>query len=360
MKIAKAMFWLAGLALILGGMYWLAVEHKGSSADAGDEDQEAPVPVEVAKIEKKTLAEPRVAYGSVVAQPARVQTISAAFESMVRRVLVAPGQSIKKGDALAEIEPSAVAQLTLRQAMNAAEAAERDLEQTRSRFAMKLATNQDLGTSEKEANDAQLQLQSLQQTGLGMSDTIRAPMDGIVAKVDVQNGELAPSGTALVETVAADDIEVKLGVQEGDLGSLKEGSPVEIESEQSGTPATGAVRLVTHRIDTDTRLIDVYVSLPQGSGLLLDDYVKGTFKRVADGALVVPTAAVESDEDGYCVFTVADGIAARHGVEPGLEADDQVAITGSGLAEGETVATTGSHELSDGDKVEEAGKDAEK
>jgi multidrug efflux pump subunit AcrA (membrane-fusion protein) len=98
--------------------------------------------------------------------------------------------------------------------------------------------------------------------------------------------------------------------------------------------------------------VDVYVSLPQGSGLLLDSYVKGMFNRVAHDALVVPGAAVEADESGYCVFTVENGKAVRHGVEPGLAADGEIEISGTGLSEGTTVVTTGGRELSEGDAVE--------
>jgi membrane fusion protein (multidrug efflux system) len=360
MKLAKALFWLGLLAVIAGGVYWLAHTRKAGGEDAGDEDQEAPVTVETAKIERKTLAEPETAYGSVVAQPARVRVVSAAFETRVLHVLVAPGQVVRKQDPLVEMEPSSAAQLELRQAMNSAEAAKRDLEQTRSRFDLKLATNQDLGAAEKAANDANLQLASLQQAGLGTASTIPADMDGIVAKVDVQNGQIVPPGGALVETIAADDIEAKLGVEQEDLPVLKEGTKVVITPVQGENLVTGTVRLVTHSTNTDTRLVDVYVSLPPGSGLLLNSYVKGTFNRVAEGALVAPGAAVASDEDGYCVYTVEDRKAVRRAVEPGLEAGDEIELTGTGLLEGQTVVTTGSHELKDGDEVETAVENKDK
>jgi RND family efflux transporter MFP subunit len=355
MKFPKALIWLALLALVGGGIYWLAQIHRGENADAGEEKEE-PATVGVAKIVRKTLAEPVVAYGSVIAQPARVQVVAAAFETCVRHVLVAPGQAVKRGDALMEIDPSAAALLQLRQAMNAADATRRDLEQTKNRFGMKLATNQDLGAAEKAANDAALQLASLQKSGLGTSNRILAEMDGIVAKVDVQNGQIVASGGALAETVAADDIEAKLGVEPEDLAALKEGSTVEIAPVQGGATVKGYVLLITHRTDADTRLVDVYVALPPGSGLLLDSYVRGIFERLAEGALVAPRAAVESDSDGYCVYTVENNKVVRRSVELGLEGGGEMEITGSGLNEGQTVVTTGGRELSDGDEVQPAGE----
>ena len=299
------------------------------------------------------------AYGSVIAQPARVQVIAAAFETRVKHVLVAPGQAVRKGDPLVEIEPSAAARLQMRQAVNAANATKRDLDQTRSRFNLKLATNQDLGAAEKVANDAELQLASLQQAGLGTDDRMRAELNGIVAKVDVQNGQIVPSGGAQVETVAADDIVARLGVEPEDLSILKEGTAVEIIPVQGGKAVHGTVALVTHRTNTDTRLTDVYVALPQGSGLLLDSYVKGEFNRIATDVLVVPSTAVQSDESGYCVFTIEGKKAVRRGVTPGCGSQSELEVSGTELREGQTVVTVGSHELQDGDEVAPRGEAGE-
>jgi len=349
MSKGKITFWIAVIAIVAAGYFLFS--RKGGSDAGADADQEAPVPVEVAKIERKTIAEPVTAYGSVVAQPARLQVVSAAFETRVRHILVAPGQVVQKGEPLVEVDPSAAAELQLRQAVNASDAANRDLQQTQSRFNMKLATNQDLGASQKAANDAQLQLQSLRQAGLGTDHLLRAAENGIVAKVDAQAGQIVPVGGALVETVAADDIEVKLGVEPEDLSLLKAGTPVEIAPVQDGPPVGGAVRLVTRQTDPETRLVDVYISLPQGSGLLLDSYVKGSFNRVAEGALVAPADAVQAEEDGFSIFTVNDGKAVRQNVTPGLQAGESIEVTGTAVREGEAVVTTGAHEMDDGEAV---------
>jgi RND family efflux transporter MFP subunit len=349
MKIGKIIPWILLVAVLAAG-YFLITRKAGTEAPA-EADKEAPAPVEVAKIERKTISEPVTVYGSVVAQPARLQVVAAAFETQVRHILVAPGQVVNKGDPLVEVEPSSAAELQLRQAMNAADAAKRDLEQTQSRFNMKLATNEDLGTSQKAANDAQLQLDSLRQAGVATDNLLRAGADGIVAKVDAQDGQIVPVGGALLETVSANAIEVKLGVEPEDLSLLKPGVPVEIEPVQGGASVQGAVRLVTLRMDTDTRLVDVYVSLPQQSGLLLDSYVKGAFDRVAENTLVAPAVSLEEGEDGFSVFTVTDNKAVRQSVVPGLESGDSVQVTGTGLHEGDTVVTTGAHELDDGDAV---------
>ena len=123
--------------------------------------------VQVAKVQRKVISEKAIVYGSVVAQPGKTHSVSVAFETRVRHILVAPGQFVQENDPLTEIEPSPAAQLQMQQAKNASEAAQKELNQTQERFKLKLATNQDLSAAEKTARDAEAQLTSLQRAGAG-------------------------------------------------------------------------------------------------------------------------------------------------------------------------------------------------
>src|SRR5438552_10753521 len=93
--------------------------------------------VQVAKVQRKTIAEKVTVYGSVVAQPGKTHSVSVAFETRVRHILVAPGQFVQENDPLTEIEPSPAAQLQFQQAKNAEEAARKELKQTQERFNLK-------------------------------------------------------------------------------------------------------------------------------------------------------------------------------------------------------------------------------
>src|SRR5207247_2482924 len=92
------------------------------SAQTAIEQQktESVAQVQVAKLERKTITEKVIAYGSVVAQPGKTHSISIAFETRVRHVLVSPGQFVHENDPLIEIELSPGAQVQFQQAKNAA------------------------------------------------------------------------------------------------------------------------------------------------------------------------------------------------------------------------------------------------
>src|SRR5260370_2277678 len=273
--------------LIVGGIMWTA-QRLGIGKEEKKTGQVAQV--QVAKVERKTITEKVIVYGSVVAQPGKTHSVSIAFEIRVRHILVAPGQFVQQNDPLIEIELSPGAQVQFQQAKNAAEAARKEFKQTQERFNLKLATNQDLSAAEKTARDAEAQLTALQRAGAGGDNRIHADMSGVIAKVDAQDGQIVPPGGPLVEIVAENEIEVKLGVEAEDLSAAQEGAPIKIVALNYPTAANvdGTIRLVKRRIDPTTRLVDVYVALPEGTKLLLVGFLRGERPLPLHNALLVP------------------------------------------------------------------------
>jgi membrane fusion protein, multidrug efflux system len=352
MKRKRTIIVAIALLIIIAVLVWIAQrfgvgkEKKGAGPIAQ---------VQVAKVERKTITEKVIVYGSVVAQPGKTHSVSVAFETRVRHILVAPGQFVKENDPLIEIELSPAAQVQFQQAKNAAEAARKELGQTQERFNLKLATNQDLSAAEKTARDAEAQLNALQRAGAGGDNRIHSDMSGVIAKVDAQDGQIVPPGGPLVEIVAENEIEVKLGVEAEDLSAAEEGAPITIVPVNDPTAAKveGSIRLVTRRIDPTTRLVDVYVALPPGTKLLLDQYVRGEIQRTEKDALVVPRSAVLPNESReFELFTVTNNRATKHTVKIGAENPKEIQVITDDLHEGEPVVTVGNYELEDGMAVE--------
>jgi multidrug efflux pump subunit AcrA (membrane-fusion protein) len=115
----------------------------------------------------------------------------------------------------------------------------------------------------------------------------------------------------------------------------------------------GTIRLVTRRIDPATRLVDVYVTLPAGTKLFLDGYVRGEIQRIEKNALAVPRSAVLPNESReFEIFTVANNHAIRHTVKIGAENPNEIEVIANDLHEGDPVVTLGNYELEDGMAVE--------
>jgi len=351
MKKKRLIIGAIAVILIAVGLVWLA-QRFGIGMQ---EKKTGAVPeVQVAKAERKTITEKVIVYGSVVAQPGKTHSVAIAFETRVRHILVAPGQFVRENDPLVEIELSPGAQVQFQQAKNAAEAARKELKQTQERFNLKLATNQDLSAAEKTARDAEAQLTGLQRAGAGGDNRIHSDMSGVIAKVDAQDGQIVPPGGPLVEIVAETEIEVKLGVEAEDLSAAPEGAPIEIIpiNDPTASNVKGSIRLVTRRIDATTRLVDVYVALPEGTKLLLDQYVRGEIERTEKNALVVPRPAVLPNESReFEVFTVTNNRAVKRTVKIGAENPKEMQVLAGDLHEGDPVVTVGNYELEDGMSV---------
>jgi RND family efflux transporter MFP subunit len=353
--------WSAWIILVVaiaaaGGMgYWLGHRSAASGkdeAEAGAETKVEPTAtVTVAPLRRATISTDIIAYGTVVVPASEISVVSVPFESRVTKMLVAPGETVTAGQPLVEVEGSAATLLSVEEARNTQAAAERDLEAVKQRYEQKLATNADLYTAENNLRTAQGRLKSLQQGGAGGPAQLKAEAAGIVSKVDVQIGQVVPIGNPLVEVAAQNRIEVHLGVEPEDAELLKAGQAVKLQpiDDADAKPITGKVRLIGQRVDPATRLVDVLVSLPPNTAMLLESFVVGTITRTSAGAMMVPrSAALPNEEGGYELFTVKDGKAVKHVIHIGVENDQDVQVIGEDLKEGDAVVTTGNLELEDG------------
>jgi RND family efflux transporter MFP subunit len=316
-----------------------------------DSDDVEPVPtVQTATIQSGHVDRIITAYGSVTAQNADVSVLSVAFEARVKKVLVIPGQRVGLQTPVIDLEASPDTQLQLLQARSAAEAAQTDLAQTRQRFNDHLATNADLLQSQQVLQQAQLKLDSLEKEGAAGDLELKSA--GVVSKVDVQQGQVVPAGTPLVEISSGLAQQICLGVEPADAVAIHIDDLVTLQPVgNDGGNIQGRVQMIAQRIDPQTRLIDVMVSLPPNTSLPLDVYMKGEIDLPTTGGLVVPRSAVLPDDQGYSIFTVDGQKAVEHHVTIAGQDDQSAQITGDGLSAGESVVITGNMELEDGMSV---------
>jgi membrane fusion protein (multidrug efflux system) len=352
MKVAWNIFVI--LVLIAGAGtvgYFIGHRTAAPTTDSSADDQVEPTPdVKTVPIRQGRVDRKIIAYGVVAPQAGGETVLSVAFESRVKKILVTVGQRIDAGTPVIELEPSSDTQLQILQAKSTLASATQDLEQTRRRFTDHLATNQDLLQSTQNLQLAQLKLDSLQKEGADGSVQLKAA--GLVAKIDVQEGQVVPAGGALIEIAAGGHLQVRLGVEPSDAGNLHKGDAVSLELVHSDAPAVnGKVELIAQRVNPDTRLTDVFVSIPSDSALPLDAYIRGRLTIAGTDGLVVPHAAVLPDDDGFSLFTVDQDKATEHKVSIAAEDDDSTEISGEGLAAGQSVVVVGNMELENGMSV---------
>jgi RND family efflux transporter MFP subunit len=353
---------LAALSVTLTGGYWwwfrseklqrgqVASDATAAAPDVHETTDGVSVTVRVTPIQEKSIAEDMIAYGTVIPAPGATQAVSVPFESQVRRVFVSNGQRVAAGESLMDIDLSPDTQLQWQEARNTAETAKQNLYYLQQRFALKLATNDQLLQARQSAEEARLRLDSLARRGVNDKRALRADTAGLINKVVVQEGAIVPAGSPLLELVEQDRVEVRLGVEPEDLSRLLPGQMVTLSRVHRPTTRdiSGQIRKITRTVNPTTRLVDIFVTAPSTSDLLLDEYVVGRFTIAATHGLVVPRTAVLPEDAQHVLFIVQGGRARKRTVQVGVENAEEMEVSGAEVHAGDLVAILGNYELQDG------------
>jgi membrane fusion protein, multidrug efflux system len=187
----------------------------------------------------------------------------------------------------------------------------------------------------------------------GADGPLTLKASGLVIKTDVQEGQVVPAGTPLVEVAGSGKVQVRLGLDPVDAARVHVEDRVSLPDVGSGS-VEGKVQMVAQRINPDTRLVDVFVTLPPDAAMPLDAYVRAELTIAGTDGLVVPRSAVLPDDEGYSLFTVDQGKAVEHKVTIVSQDDQSAQVSGEGLSAGQMAVVLGNMELEDGMTVQTA------
>ncbi|MGZ6971259.1 MAG: efflux RND transporter periplasmic adaptor subunit [Thermoanaerobaculia bacterium] len=305
-----------------------------------------------------------------------------AFSTVAIRALVAgelvkihfrQGQEVRKGDLLFTIDPRPL-QAALDQAVGTLAKDKATLANARA-LAARYKKLFEEGIASKEDWD-QYRTSADTSAGLVAADeavienakvqlsyaTIRSPISGMTGNLLVYEGNLVKANdtTPLVTITQATPIYVTFAVPEGELGKVnraRAAGPVRVEAalpSDEAHPVAGVLSFVDNAVDSTTGTIRLKATFDNPDRRLWPgQFVKVTVTTGVDAnALVVPSQAVQTGQDGPYVYVVKDDLTVEpRPVKPGPTAEGVVVIA-KGLSAGERVVTDGQLRLSPGAKVE--------
>jgi len=312
--------------------------------------------VSTVPVTEQAVSETLTTFGVLDPDPDEVLSLSLPHAGLINRVWVRLGQRVKSGDKLLEVVTAPDARMQYLQARSAVDYARRDLQHQERLLADQLATRAQVDAARKNLRDAQATLDAFQQRGMDVAaETLRAPRDGIITRLDVSQGQRVQADSAAMLIAAEQRLIARLGVEPEDLGSVRAGAPVTVQSVfVPGVRVESQVREIHAMIDPGTHLVEVLVPIPEQhvDQLVLGSRVQGRIQLSSDRALVVPRSAVLGRGAESHVFVVTHGKAKRVAVQTGAETADGIAVRGE-LAAGDQVVVSGNYELSDGMAVRE-------
>jgi RND family efflux transporter MFP subunit len=174
---------------------------------------------------------------------------------------------------------------------------------------------------------------------------VRAPLTGTVLESGVVAGDAAELGTSLFRLADPSTLWACLHILEKDVGALKTGTEAVLRPvAYPGQEFRGQLVLIGDVFDSATRTVEGRVEVPNADGRLKAGmYVEASVAAGGERrALIVPEAAVQSDEGRSVVFVrTGERTFARRPIETGEKFGGAVEVL-SGLAEGEEFVTSGS------------------
>jgi cobalt-zinc-cadmium efflux system membrane fusion protein len=292
-------------------------------------------------------------------------SVMAPISGPVTRLLVSPGDQVKKGQALAAVASPdfATAVSTYRKALTTAQTTRRIADVDKDLIAHDGVARREAEQAQTDATNAEADrdaaLQGLValnvdpqtikdvQAGHPLSRIegfIRSPIAGTVVEKLITPGELLQAGTTAAFTVAdLSRVWVMAQIFESDLGQVHVGDGAKV---MTGTAAnfSGTVTAITPEIDATTHSMQARVQVDNPARFLKKQmYVRVQIqaRQQSDGVLVPVSAILRDDENLPFVYVEAqDGSFARRSVTLGSRLGDSYVIP-SGLHDRDRIVMDG-------------------
>lgn len=207
----------------------------------------------------------------------------------------------------------------------------------------------DLGVAEANrdlaANQVDLAAATMEKiTTLLTYTQIVAPFDGVVAKRQVNRGDLVQAATStrttpLFKVQRIDTIRVYCDVPENEVSHVRVGDRANVKVfGLNGEPLVGTITRFAYRLDPETRNMRTEIDLPNTDERLYPGMYAQVFLELdrRNDVLAVPVTAIGSDAQGTFAFTVQDNRIERKAVKVGIRDNGRAEVI-EGLSENAAV-----------------------
>ena len=365
----------------------------GGTPDAPRVEAGPAVRVEVATARTSDRADVLAAGGTLHGQ--RSAVVASRLMSTVIAVHVAPGDRVRAGQSLVQLDDAAMA-ADARSAAAGSAGAARGVERARAEAAAataaaslarsthariqtlhgrRSATPQELdeavgalaaaearvtaaaaAVAEAEAGIARAEAGGEAATAVAAYARLVAPFDGVVTEKMVEPGDLVAPGSPLVRIEDTRGFEFDLRVDDSRSSWARIGStvPVIIDGDEGTVTREGRITEVGRAASVDGRAVAVTVRVLSADGLRSGMFGRVMLPGTTRAAIAVPATAIVRRGQLTSVFVIDNGTARMRIVRLGVTAGLDVEIA-AGLSDGEQFVVVPPATLRDGSPVQTSG-----
>ncbi len=244
-------------------------------------------------------------------------TMRATSAAVVTRIDVSEGANVKAGQMLAQLDDGD-ARERLNQAQQQSNAAKSQLELAKRQrdnnralvekgfISSTALVSSDSSYATAQANhEAALAAQAIAKRSL-LDTALRAPFSGVVTQRHVKAGERVAVNAPIIEIVDATQLEVEVLLPIAASGGLRIGQSASLTLESKAQPVTAKVVRINPSVDTGSRSVRVYLSLPTGSARV-GEFATGELMVGEIEGAAVPLDSVRTDQPSPYVQVIRDG-----------------------------------------------------
>lgn len=244
-------------------------------------------------------------------------TMRATSAAVVTRIDVYEGANVKAGQMLAQLDDGD-ARERLNQAQQQSNAAKSQLELAKRQrdnnralvekgfISSTALVSSDSSYATAQANhEAALAAQAIAKRSL-LDASLRAPFSGVVTQRHVKAGERVAVNAPIIEIVDATQLEVEVLLPIAASGGLRIGQSASLTLESKAQPVTAKVVRINPSVDTGSRSVRVYLSLPTGSARV-GEFATGELMVGEIEGAAVPLDSVRTDQPSPYVQVIRDG-----------------------------------------------------
>ena len=281
------------------------------------------------------------------------------------RLIASPGQTVRRGQPLAELQSVELGQARARRtaARARAELARQTVERKRGLAAERIVSRGELQRAEAEAAEAEAELRAgeaaVEALGVGGGGTgglsgfaLLSPISGTVLERTAVQGQAADPSRSLFRIGDLSRLWLVVQAPERDVVRVRVGASAEVTlAALPGQKLRGTIEWVGREVDPHSRTVPVRIVIPNQDGRLKPGMFAtawietGTEGGQGEQVVAVPATALQRMDDQWVVFLPrGEGRFEVRPVERGRDLGDEVAIL-SGLTPGERVVNEGAFVL---------------
>ena len=324
----------------------LAAGCSNSNTKTADKTAEAKEIIPTVAVQQVHVQEvPQLATYTSTIQAYVKNNIAPQSAGRISRILVDIGDFVKKGQVVAEMDQTQLAQVELQLKNN-----ETELNRMRELYEVGGLSKSDLESIEMAYNVSKTQYENLKENA-----TLVSPINGVITARNYDAGDMYAMSAPIYTVEQIVPVKMLVGISETDYSKVSKGDSVEITADAlPGKTFTGKIRKIYPTVDPATRTFTVEVVIDNNNSALRPGmFVRAVVKFGSNNSVVIPDVAVVKQQgsgERFVYVLNEDGTVTYQKVVLGRRMGAEYEVL-EGLNDGAKVVVGGQIRLKDGIKV---------